>query len=190
MFGSTKNWFGILLAVIATGGLAVTTTTVAQDAPQTRVVKQGDLETLVTTTFKAPRAAVFRAFTSCEAIKEWMKPERMTLTECSIDARVGGSLKLVFLASKDRRVEVRDTYRALDAPGTIQYEESYDFSPLRMSVTATLEESNGETRFKETLAYRSKAERDADFPGIADSVPGAYAKLDRYVQGNPETTQR
>lgn len=160
----------------------MTTHSVAQEAPQAQVVKNGDLETLVTTTFKAPREAVFRAFTTCEAIKEWMKPERMTLSECSIDARVGGSLKLVFLAGKDRRLEVRDSYRTLDAPRLIQYDESYDFSPLTMSVTATLEASNGETRFKETLVYLSKEERDTDFPGIAESVPAAYAKLDRYLQ--------
>ena len=172
----------LLLAIVGTSGLAVMPTAFAQDEPQAQVVKQGDLETIVTTTFKASPDAVFRAFTSCEAIQQWMRPERMTLTECSIDARVGGSLKLVFLASKERRIEVRDSYRVLDPPRLIQYEESYDFSPLTMSVTARLEASNGETRFKETLLYRSKQERDQDFPGIAESVPAAYAKLDGYLQ--------
>jgi len=172
-----------LLFAIVTSGLAMMSVAFAQDQSQAQVVKQDDRETIVTTTFKASPDAVFRAFTSCEAIKQWMKPERMTLTECSIDARVGGSLKLVFLAAKERRVEVHDSYRVLDAPRLIQYEESYDFSPLTMSVTARFEESNGETRFKETLLYRSKQERDQDFPGIAESVPAAYAKLERYLQG-------
>jgi uncharacterized protein YndB with AHSA1/START domain len=171
-----------LIAVIAMTAGAMTTNTLAQDAPQAQVLKNGERETVVTKAFKAPRAAVFRAFTSCEAIEEWMKPERMTLSECSVDARAGGSLRLVFLAAKDRRVEVRDVYRVLDAPRRIQYEESYDFSPLTISVTATLEESNGETQFRETLVYRSTAERDADFRGIAESVPAVYAKLDRYLR--------
>ena len=171
-----------LLFVLIVTGLAVTPVVSAQGALQVDVVKQGEIATIVTTTFKAPADAVFRAFTSCEAIKQWMKPERMTLTECSIDARVGGSLVLAFLAGKERRLEVRDSYRTLDAPRLIQYEESYDFSPLTMSVTARLDESNGETRFEETLLYRSTQERDQDFPGIAESLPGAYARLDRYLQ--------
>jgi uncharacterized protein YndB with AHSA1/START domain len=154
----------------------------AQGALQVDVVKQGEIEIIVTTTFKAPAEAVFRAFTSCEAIRQWMKSERMTLTECSIDARPGGSLVLAFLAGKEQRFEVRDSYRALDAPRLIQYEESYDFSPLTISVTARLDESNGETRFRETLLYRSTQERDQDFPGIAEHVPGAFARLDRYLQ--------
>ena len=170
------------LVFIATGGLAMTPVVSAQDTLQVDVVKQGETETIVTTTFNAPADAVYRAFTSCVSIKQWMKPERMTLAECSIDARVGGSLVLAFLAGKEQRVEVRDTYRALEAPRLIQYEESYDFSPLTISVTARLDESNGETPFKVTLLYRSTQERDQDYPGIAGSVPGAYAKLDRYLQ--------
>ncbi len=140
--------------VFVASGLAMTPVVSAQGALQVDVVKQGEIATIVTTTFKAPADTVFRAFTSCEAIKQWMKPERMTLAECSIDARIGGSLVLVFLAGKERRLEVRDSYRTLDAPRLIQYDESYDFSPLTISVTARLDEANGETRFEETLLYR------------------------------------
>ena len=183
MLTPSRRRMAFLLALIGTSGAVMSTNTLAQDTPQAQVVKEGELATLVTTTFHARRDAVFRAFTTCEAIKEWMKPDRMALTECSIDARVGGSLVLVFLASKNRRLEVRDTYRALEAPRLIRYDESYDFSPLTIAVTATLEESNGVTQFKETLLYRTTEERDADFPGIAESVPGVYAKLDRYLRG-------
>ena len=172
----------LLFTFVATTVLTASPVGMAHARLHVDVVKQGDLEIAVTTTFKSPADAVYRAFTSCEAIKEWMKPERMTLSACSIDARIGGSLVLKFLAGKDRKLEVRDSYRALDAPRLIQYEESYDFSPITISVTARLDESNGETRFNETLRYRSTAERDQDFPGIAGSAPGAYGKLDQYLQ--------
>ena len=76
----------------------------------------------------------------------------------------------------------RFAYRALEIPSRIQYEESYDFSPLTISVTATFAESDGRTQFVETLVYRTTQERDEDFPGIAESVPAAYAKLDRYLR--------
>jgi uncharacterized protein YndB with AHSA1/START domain len=170
------------MSPVASAQVASAQVASAQGALQVDVVKQGETEIVVTTTFKASADAVFRAFTSCEAIGQWMKSERMTLTECSIDARPGGSLVLAFLAAKEQRFEVRDSYRALDAPRLIQYEESYDFSPLTISVTARLDESNGKTRFKETLLYRSTQERDQDFPGISENVPGAFARLDRYLQ--------
>jgi uncharacterized protein YndB with AHSA1/START domain len=178
MLASIKNRSSLVSALMS----LVTTSASAQDSTLAQVVKHGDLETNVTVTLNAPRDAVFRALTSCEAIKQWMQPEKMSLADCSIDARVGGSLKLVFLASPDRRLTVRDAYRALEKPRLIQYEESYDFSPLTISVTATLEGAGERTMFKETLLYRSKQDRDTDFPGIAGSVPSAYAKLDRYLQ--------
>lgn len=163
--------------------LAVSSLVMAQESTIVTTDKQGELVTNVSVTLRAPPAAVFRALTSCEAIKQWMQPERMTLSECQADARVGGTLKLVFLASKDRRIQVTDTYRELVAPRLIRYDETYDFSPLTIDVTATLEEVAGGTLFKEKLLYRSAQERDTDFPGIASSVQQAYVRLNLYLQG-------
>ena len=61
------------------------------------------------------------------------------------------------------------------------YTETYDFSPLRVSVTTILEPSKRQTLFEQTLTYSSKQERDADFEGVATSSSEAYASLERHL---------
>ena len=77
---------------------------------------------------------------------------------------------------------MRGEYRSFDAPRGFAYRESYDFSPLEIDVTTSLEEADGGTRFTQTLRYFSTRERDEDFDGVATSSREAYAKLARYLE--------
>jgi hypothetical protein len=88
----------------------------------------------------------------------------------------------VFQSPRGRKIEVRGAVEAVDAPRSFRYLESYDFSPLKVQVTTTLDESGNNTRFTQTLVYGSQAERDADFHGIAASAEVMYPNLARYLQ--------
>jgi uncharacterized protein YndB with AHSA1/START domain len=105
----------------------------------------------------------------------------MALVTCEVDPRVGGRLRYVFERPSGRRVEVRGTFEAVEPPHRYVYRETYDFSPLEVLVTTTLEESGGKTTFTQTLLYRSRQERDQDFPGVAASSKEAYAQLALYL---------
>lgn len=49
-------------------------------------------------TFQAPPEAVFRAFVSAEALKEWWSPKGYVAAEAHADVRVGGRYSLVMRA--------------------------------------------------------------------------------------------
>jgi uncharacterized protein YndB with AHSA1/START domain len=177
---SGKYFYAMRRRLLVPVLIALAGPAVAQES-QTGIVREGELGIIVTVPLEGPRATVFRALTQCDAIQQWLQPANMLLAECTTDARPGGTLKFVFHAPRDRKLEVRGLYRTVEE-NVIEYVESYDFSPVEILVTTTLQEADRRTLFKQTLMYRTTQERDTDFPNIASSAPGAYAKLNGYLR--------
>jgi uncharacterized protein YndB with AHSA1/START domain len=151
-----------------------------QESP-VRVIKTSAREIEVTGTFSAGRAALFDAITRPEHLKQWMSAGGMALAEVHVDPRADGSFRYVFSRPNGMKIEVRGAYSAFDVPRGFAYLESYDFSPLRIEVTTSLEESGDSTKFTQRLRYFSTKERDEDFDGVATSSREAYANLARYL---------
>ena len=149
-----------------------------------QATKPSDREIVLTRTFAAPRQIVFEALTQANHLVHWMKPTIASLVTCEIDLRAGGSFRYVFQRPSGATIEVRGAYESVDPPRRVVYTETYDFSPLKVLVTTTLDQSGSETVFKQTMVYSSKQERDADFDGVATSATEVYANLERYV-GSP-----
>src|SRR3954471_11852663 len=55
-----------------------------------KVETRGDLETVMTRQFDAPRNLVFEAHSSCEHMSKWWGPRRYDITECDMDFPDGG----------------------------------------------------------------------------------------------------
>jgi uncharacterized protein YndB with AHSA1/START domain len=145
------------------------------------VSKVSERDIVVAGTFSVARPVLFDALTRPEHLTRWMGADGMTLADAEVEPRRGGSLRYVFQRPGGRRIEVRGAYRTFDPPRGFAYLETYDFSPLRVDVTATLEEAGRETRLTQTLRYASTRERDEDFEPVASSSRQAYANLARYL---------
>lgn len=52
----------------------------------------------VSRTFHAPRASVFAAWTSAERVKRWFSPETYTVSDATVDVRVGGAFDVCMRA--------------------------------------------------------------------------------------------
>src|SRR5689334_24315927 len=69
---------------------------------RTTVERKSDREIVVTRTFNGPARLVFEAWTKPELFKRWWVPRStakatgMTLLSCELDARTGGTYRLVF----------------------------------------------------------------------------------------------
>ena len=153
----------------------------ADEESAMRATKPSETEILLTQTLTAPRDAVFAALTEPEQIRAWMKPSAMSLVDVEVDLRVGGRLRYVFARPNGRRLEVCGTVDAVDPPAGFVYAESYDFSPLQVHVTTSLEEVGDKTRLTQRLRYASRQERDADYPGVAESSKEAFSGLEMYL---------
>ena len=146
-----------------------------------QVTTPSDNEIVLVQTLVAPREAVFAAFTNAEQLATWLKPTAMSLVSCEVDLRVGGKLRYVFERPNGRRIEVRGTFGVVERPHRFVYVESYDFSPLKVQVTTSLEEAGETTILTQTLRYASQQERDKDYPGVTESAKEVFTNLDRYL---------
>ena len=146
-----------------------------------QATKSSDKEILLTRRFAAQRETVFAALTQEEHLARWMMTAEMALIACDVDLRVGGKCRYVYQRPNGRKLEVHGVHESVDPPRGFAYAETYDFSPLKVHVTTTLESADGETIFRQTLRYASKQERDEDFAGVASSSKEAYGRLDKYL---------
>jgi uncharacterized protein YndB with AHSA1/START domain len=70
---------------------------------RTTVERKSDRELVVTRTFNGPARIVFEAWTKPELFKRWWVPKSfgLSLLSCEMDARIGGTYRLVFSASPE-----------------------------------------------------------------------------------------
>ena len=74
------------------------------------------LEILTTREFDAPIALVFDVLTKPEHVRNWFAPFEDRMTECSIDLRVGGGYRIVFVTGEGREMTFRGTYSEVEPP--------------------------------------------------------------------------
>ena len=144
-----------------------------------QIAKPSDREIVITRAFAAPPQKVFDAMTKPDEVPRWFESTRMTLERYEADVKAGGAFRYVFRRPSGAKLEMRGVFEQVDAPRRWVHTETYDFSPLRLLVTLTLEESGGKTLLTQTILYPSKEERDGDFDAVAGSV-AVFEKLDPY----------
>jgi uncharacterized protein YndB with AHSA1/START domain len=147
-----------------------------------QITKPSDREIVLSRSFSAPRQAVFDALTQKNHLVQWMKPTNFSLVSCDVDLRAGGSFRHVYQRPSGKKIEVRGAYQAVDPPNRFEYVETYDFSPLQLNVTTTLNQAGSDTVFTQTIVYASKQERDGDFDSVSTSASEVYERLARYLE--------
>ena len=76
---------------------------------------------------------------------------------------------------------MRGAYKAVDPPNRFEYVETYDFTPLKLNVTTTLNQAGSDTVFTQKIVYASKQERDGDFDSVSTSASEVYERLSQYL---------
>jgi uncharacterized protein YndB with AHSA1/START domain len=143
---------------------------------------------VLTRTFQAPRRLVWQAMTDPAKMRRWMlPPPGWTLTDCEVEARLGGALKLAWKSA--------EANPAMTLQGVFT-----EFAPHeRMVHTETMKLGSGETvaslveahEFAEngaattmriTQTYDSKDARDgAIASGMDQGMEACYQQLDAIV---------
>jgi len=141
-----------------------------------------DLEIVTTREFDAPIELVFDVLTKPEHVRNWFAPFDCHVTECSIDLRVGGSYRIVFVTQDGSEECVfRGTYSEVEPPtrtaGTWLFEGWPD---AEADDSTDLHETDGVTMVTMKLAFRDQAGRDhmTKHDGQEDS----FNKLEDYLR--------
>jgi uncharacterized protein YndB with AHSA1/START domain len=129
-----------------------------------------DLEILITREFDAPIQLVFDVSTNPEHVTKWFFDRE--LKECSIDLRVGGNYRFVFVTDEGTEMTFRGTYLEVEPPTRTVQTWLYDGWPDADAVeTMDLHEAHGVTTLTWRLAFSDKAGRDhmTRFDGVLES---------------------
>ncbi|MEP6859188.1 MAG: SRPBCC domain-containing protein [Deltaproteobacteria bacterium] len=82
-------------------------------------------------TFKAPREAVFQAWTHPDELAQWWDPSGARLAECKIDLRPGGAFELVNQDSA-HSPPFTGVYRAIEAPSLLVFDAMGSVGTVRL----------------------------------------------------------
>jgi len=139
-----------------------------------------DLEILTTREFDAPLQLVWDVLTQPEHVRNWFAPFQDKVTECSIDLRVGGDYRIVFVTPDGRECAFRGTYLEIDAPTRTVATWLFEAWPDADAVeTTALHETDGVTTLTTRLAFSDEAGRA--HMSKNDGQEDSFNKLEDYL---------
>jgi uncharacterized protein YndB with AHSA1/START domain len=145
-----------------------------------KVTLPAEDQILITREFDAPRALVFKAFTTPELVKRWWNAKRGAVTVAEIDLRVGGKWRYVMVADGGQEVGFHGEYREIVPNERIVSTEVYEGYPDEEAVnTATFTEVDGRTTLTILVQHSSKEARDAHInSGMEAGMQDAFDLLE------------
>ncbi len=131
---------------------------------QTTIERTSERELVVTRTFDAPASVVFEAWTTSALMQRWWAPKSvgMKMTSCEIDARTGGTYRLVFVhAGSPEPMAFHGRYLEV-VPGKRLVWTNEESGEGGQISTVTFEEKDGATRLVLHELYPTKEALDAE----------------------------
>jgi uncharacterized protein YndB with AHSA1/START domain len=156
-----------------------------------QVTLPSDREVRVTRSFKAPRALVYRAYTTPELVRRWLLgPPGWSMPVCEMDVRVGGKYRWRWRNDQDgSEFGFTGTFREVEPPSKLVHTEAYDpgtvggeFPGNDAIVTVTFTEDGAITTLTSLIDFGSKEARDAAVAtGMTDGMEQSYQLLDQLL---------
>ena len=138
------------------------------------------LEIVTIREFDAPIELVFDVLTKPEHVRKWFAPFEDKMTVCSIDLRVGGHYHQVFVTPDGTECSFRGTYLEVEPPTrTVETWRFEGWPGVEAVETVELQETEGITKLRITLAFRDQAGRD--HMTKTDGQESSLDKLEDYL---------
>jgi uncharacterized protein YndB with AHSA1/START domain len=136
----------------------------------TLVELPNDRDVVLTRRYDAPIALVFDVLTNAEHVRRWFPGPGEQMKECTIDLRVGGDYRFVFVTADGVEMAFRGTYLEVEPPTRTVETWLYEGRPDGDAVESQdLHEADGTTTLTFTLSFRDPAGRPTKFEGMQES---------------------
>jgi uncharacterized protein YndB with AHSA1/START domain len=148
------------------------------------VTLPSDTQILITRVFDAPRALVYRAYTTPELIRRWWAGDRGEVTSAEVDLRAGGSWRYVMTANAGFEVAFHGEYQEIIPGERIVATEVYEGAPDAAAVTTTtFTEREGRTTLSILVQHISRENRDMHLnSGMESGMQEAMNHLERVAR--------
>lgn len=109
-------------------------------------------ELVITRLIDAPRAAIWRAWTEPELLKQWNCPKPWTIVEAAVDLRVGGGSRMVMKSPEGEEFPNAGVYLEVIPERKLVFTDAYaaGWVPAEkpfFTGIITLEDEGGKTRY-------------------------------------------
>lgn len=136
-------------------------TKASHDVPQA-----GDRELSLTRLLDAPRAAVWRAWTEPELMKQWFCPKPWRVTHAETDVRPGGASFVVMQGPEGDKMPMHGVYLEVVPGERLVFTDAYTQAWLPsekpfMTATITLADEGVKTRYTARVRHWTVADREA-----------------------------
>lgn len=149
-------------------------------AQKTLVQRKSDRELVVTRTFDAPPATVFKAWSEAELFRRWWVPQGhgISLVSCEMDVRTGGKYRLEFGAGEGTMAFYG---KYLDVVPGKRIVWTNDEGEEGAVTTVTFEDRGGKTLLTFHELYPTAEALDEAMTGAAAGLPMQLDQLDELL---------
>jgi uncharacterized protein YndB with AHSA1/START domain len=124
-----------------------------------------DRELVLTRLIDAPRAAVYRAWTEPELLKQWFAPKPLTTPVAELDVRPGGASLVVMKTPDGMEMPNPGVYLEVIPNERLVFTDAYTkaWEPSKkpfMTVMLTFADEDGKTRYIARVLHWSVADRE------------------------------
>ena len=156
-------------------------TELAPTMHRTTTERTSDRELVVRRTFDAPPRLVFEAWTKPELFKRWWVPKSLgvSLHSCELDARTGGTYRLVFGDDAATQAEFFGRYLEVTPHSRIVWTNDEGGEGGAVT-TVTFEDKGGQTLLEIHDLYPSREAAD-EGAGSLDGMPETLDQLDEVL---------
>jgi uncharacterized protein YndB with AHSA1/START domain len=147
------------------------------------VALPGKQEVYMTRSFDAPRERVFAAMTDQKLIPQWWAPRRFTIIVDRMDAKPGGSWRILNRDAEGNEFAFRGVYHQV-SPGRTVHTFEFEGMPGHVLLgIATLEEKEGRTTLTSKSVFESVGDRDGMMEsGMREGGPEIMDRLAELVE--------
>jgi uncharacterized protein YndB with AHSA1/START domain len=149
---------------------------------RTSIERRGDRELVVTRTFDAPPAIVFKAWSRPELFQRWWMPRSLagvSLVACEMNVRTGGKYRLEFGAGGPETMAFHGKYLEVVPDERIVW--TNDEGEEGAITTVTFEDQGGRTLLTFHEAYPSAEALEEALQGSAAGLPEQLDQLDELL---------
>jgi uncharacterized protein YndB with AHSA1/START domain len=153
--------------------------------PETTTFKVvSELDVVMSRVFDAPRELVFEACTQARHMSQWWGPRQFCMSVCEMDARPGGTYRMVHRAPDGSEHPFRGVFREVAPPERLVLTQIYEpYADHEMLVTTTFQDlGGGRTRLTSTMHFDTVESRDATMAaGMESGARESYDRLGEHL---------
>jgi uncharacterized protein YndB with AHSA1/START domain len=156
------------------------------------IAEPGKQEIIVTRVFDAPRDLVFKTYLDPKLRAEWWGPSRYTTVVEKMEARRGGSWRIVQRDPQGNEFAFHGVYHDVVPPERIVETFEWEGMPGHVNFnTATLEESGGKTKVTNRIVFQSVEDRDGMLEsGMREGMDEGFDRFDELLRRIQRGTAR